>query len=49
MRTEIDPKIWIPEASRFGNILESNGIKYAIFGAGALAIQNVMVRPNSRY
>lgn len=44
-RTEIDTKIWIPEASHFGNILESNGIKYAIFGAGALAVQNVMIRP----
>lgn len=44
-RTEIDTKIWIPEASHFGNLLESNEIKYAIFGAGALAVQNVMVRP----
>lgn len=43
--TEIDTKIWIPEASRFGGILYSNGIKYAIFGAGALAVQNVMIRP----
>lgn len=44
-RTEIDTKIWVPEASRFGNLLEYNGIKYAIFGAGALAVQNVMIRP----
>ena len=44
-RTEIDTKIWMPEASYFGNLLESNGIKYAIFGAGALAVQNVMIRP----
>jgi hypothetical protein len=44
-RTEIDTKIWIPEASYFGNLLESNEIKYAIFGAGALAVQNIMVRP----
>ncbi len=44
-RTEIDTKIWMPEVSRFANILESNGIKYAIFGAGALAVQNVMIRP----
>jgi len=44
-RTEIDTKIWVPEASRFGNLLESNGIKYAIFGAGALAVQNVTIRP----
>ena len=44
-RTEIESKIWVPEALRFGNILGSNGIKYAIFGACALAIQNVMMRP----
>ena len=44
-RTEIDTKIWVPEASRFGNLLEFNGIKYAIFGAGALAVQNVTIRP----
>lgn len=44
-RTEIDTKVWMPEASYFGNLLESNGIKYAIFGAGALAVQNVMIRP----
>jgi len=43
-RTEIDTKIWMPEASHFGKILESNGIIYAIFGAGALAVQNVMIR-----
>jgi hypothetical protein len=44
-RTEIDTKIWIPEASHFGNILASNDIRYAIFGAGALAVQNIIVRP----
>jgi len=44
-RTEIDTKIWILEASRFAGILESGGIKYAILGAGALAVQNVMIRP----
>ena len=44
-RTEIDTSVWLPEASRFGNILESNEIKYAIFGAGALAVQGVMIRP----
>lgn len=44
-RTEIDTTVWLPEASRFGNILESNEVKYAIFGAGALAVQDVMIRP----
>lgn len=44
-RTEIDTKIWIPEASHFGNILASNDIRYSIFGAGALAVQNIIVRP----
>lgn len=42
---EINEEIWMPEASRFGNILGNNGIKYAIFGAGALAVQGVMIRP----
>lgn len=44
-RVEINTEIWMPKASHFGNLLESNGIKYAIFGAGALAVQNVMIRP----
>lgn len=44
-RVEIQPRIWLPEAYRFGSLLESNGVKYAIFGAGALAVHNVMVRP----
>ena len=44
-RVEIQPAIWLPEASRFGNLLESNGIRYAIFGAGALAVHKVMIRP----
>ena len=42
---EINEEVWMPEASRFGNILGDNGIKYAIFGAGALAVQDVMIRP----
>lgn len=42
---EIQSAIWLPEASHFGNLLESNGIRYAMFGAGALAVHRVMVRP----
>ncbi len=44
-RVEINTEIWLPEASRFGNLLGSNNIKYAIFGAGTLAVHNVMIRP----
>jgi len=44
-RVEVQPGIWLPEAYRFGNILESNEIRYAMFGAGALAVHNIMVRP----
>jgi len=44
-RIEVQPRMWLPEAYRFGNILETNNIRYAIFGAGALAVHNVMVRP----
>ena len=42
---ELHEEVWMPEASRFGNILGDGGIKYAIFGAGALAVQDVMIRP----
>lgn len=42
---EINEEVWMPEASRFGNILGDSGMKYAIFGAGALAVQDVMIRP----
>lgn len=44
-RAEVQPRIWLPSAYYFGNLLESSKIKYAIFGAGALAIHNVMIRP----
>ncbi len=44
-RAEIPSQIWLPEAYRFGSLLGSNGIRYAIFGAGALAVHKVMVRP----
>lgn len=44
-KVEIQPKIWLPAAQQFGNLLESNNIRYAIFGAGALAVHGVMVRP----
>lgn len=44
-RVEVSAAIWLPEANRFGNLLASNNIRYAIFGAGALAVHNVMVRP----
>lgn len=44
-RVEIQPRTWLPEAYRFGTILESDDIRYALFGAGALAVHNVMVRP----
>lgn len=42
---EVPSKIWIPEAYRFSSLLGSNNIKYAIFGAGSLAVHNVIVRP----
>jgi len=44
-KVEIKPQIWLPAAQQFGNLLESNNIRYAIFGAGALAVHGVMVRP----
>lgn len=44
-KVEIKPQIWLPAAQHFGNLLEDNSIRYAIFGAGALAVHNVMVRP----
>ncbi len=44
---ELHEEVWMPEASRFGDILGANGIKYAIFGAGALAVQDVMIRPTT--
>lgn len=39
------PKTWLPEACRFGDILGSNKIKYAIFGAGSLAAYQIITRP----
>jgi len=42
---EIPSSIWLPSASHYGNLLESNGNTYAIFGAGALAVHSVMIRP----
>lgn len=45
MQRESPPTIWLPEAERFSNILRSNQITYAIFGAGALATHNIIVRP----
>lgn len=45
VRTEVQPSVWLPEAYRFGRLLEDNGIRYAIFGAGALATNDIMVRP----
>lgn len=44
-QTEIENRIWVPSASHYGNVLSSKDITYAIFGAGALAVQNVMIRP----
>ena len=44
-RVEISSATWLPAANHFGNLLESDVITYAIFGAGALAVQNVIVRP----
>lgn len=44
-RIEVQPSVWLPEASRFGSLLQTNGIRYAIFGAGALATNDIMVRP----
>lgn len=44
-RVEVQPSVWLPEASRFGKLLQANGIRYAIFGAGALATSEIMVRP----
>jgi len=44
-RVEVQPQIWLPSAHSFGSVLQSNKINYAIFGAGALAVQNVMIRP----
>jgi hypothetical protein len=44
-REEVNPTIWLPSANNFGRLLDSNGIQYAIFGAGSLAVHNVMVRP----
>lgn len=44
-RIDVQPSVWLPEAFRFGSLLQANGIRYAIFGAGALATNNIMVRP----
>jgi len=44
-KNENPPSTWIPEAYRFGRILESNQIKYALFGAGALAAHKIITRP----
>lgn len=44
-RVEVNPGIWLPSVYYFGNLFESNNINYAIFGAGSLAVHNVMVRP----
>lgn len=44
-RAEVRSGTWLPSAHHFGNLLESNKINYAIFGAGSLAVHNVMVRP----
>lgn len=44
-RNEIPPTVWLQTAFDFGNLFESNGVRYAIFGAGALAAHNVMIRP----
>ena len=44
-RIEVQSSVWLPEASRFGSLLQANGTRYAIFGAGALAANDIMVRP----
>jgi hypothetical protein len=44
-RAGVPSQIWLPEAYHFASLLGSNGIRYAIFGAGALAVHRVMVRP----
>src|SRR5712691_900030 len=44
-KNENQPSTWLPEACRFGSILEKNQIKYAIFGAGSLAAHQIMIRP----
>jgi len=44
-RVEVPSATWLPAASHYGSLLESNGVKYAIFGAGALAVHEIMVRP----
>jgi hypothetical protein len=44
-KNENPPSTWLPEACHFGRILESNQIKYAVFGAGALAAHKIIVRP----
>lgn len=45
IRAEVPAQVWLPEAYRFGIMLGCNDIRYAIFGAGALAVYNVMIRP----
>jgi hypothetical protein len=44
-RSGAPAQIWLPEAYRFGRLLGSSDIRYAIFGAGALAVHNVLIRP----
>lgn len=45
IQRERPPTVWLPEANRFSSVLQSNKITYAIFGAGALAVHNIIVRP----
>ena len=42
---EIEPNIWLQRAIQAGKIIESSQIKYAIFGAGALAAHSIILRP----
>jgi hypothetical protein len=44
-KNENPPQKWLPEAYRFGEILGTNKIKYAIFGAGSLAAHQIITRP----
>jgi hypothetical protein len=43
--TKIDPATWIPKLNEARSVLERHNVSYALFGAPAVAAQNVQIRP----
>ncbi|ABK77513.1 hypothetical protein CENSYa_0881 [Cenarchaeum symbiosum A] len=41
----LPPDVWIPAALHYGRLMESGGLRYAVFGSAAMAAHGALVRP----